>query len=196
VARARGGAAPGKIPDPAAVSATSRPAGSRNCAQLWRSSTYVAAICYLLAKNHTGRNADETLLAGLLHRVGRLYILVRTPRFPALLGDPASLEEILRNWHANIAKAILENWELNEELIQAIAAQDEIGRDHAAPAAINDIPVCANRMAAYLDHPEGLVLEMSGVRSFPMLGLDGNNSAKILAESRGEIEALRPALGS
>jgi HD-like signal output (HDOD) protein len=164
--------------------------------ELWRSSTYVAAFCYVLAKSHTDRNADEAFLAGLLHGVGRLYILTRTPRFPALLGDAASLDEIMRNWHANIAKAILENWELNEELIQAIAEQDEIGREHEGPADITDILVCANMMAAYLEHPEDLVLNMSGVRSFRMLGLDECNSAKILAESRDEIEALRQALGS
>jgi HD-like signal output (HDOD) protein len=164
--------------------------------ELWRASTYVAAFCYVLAKNHTRRNADEAFLAGLLHGVGRLYILTRTPRFPELLGDSASLDEIMRNWHASVAKAILENWELDEELIQAIAEQDEVGREHEGPADITDILVCANMMAAYFDHPDDLVLNMSGVRSFRMLGLDEGNSAKILAESRDEIEALRQALGN
>jgi len=164
--------------------------------ELWRASTYVAAFCYVLAKNHTKRNADEAFLTGLLHGVGRLYILTRTPRFPALLGDSASLDEIMNNWHANIAKAVLENWELNEELVQAVAEQDDVGREHEGPADITDILICANMMAAYIDHPEHLVLNMSGVRSFRMLGLDENNSAEILAESRDEIEALRQALGN
>jgi HD-like signal output (HDOD) protein len=164
--------------------------------ELWRTSTYVAAFCYVLAKNHTQRNADEAFLAGLLHGVGRLYILTRTPKFPALLGDAASLDEIMRNWHANIAKAVLENWELSEELVQAVSDQDEIGREHEGPADVADILVCANMMAAYIDVPEHLALNMAGVRSFRMLGLDEGNSPKILAESRDEIEALRQALGT
>jgi len=164
--------------------------------ELWRTSTYVAAFCYVLAKNHTSRNADEAFLTGLLHGVGRLYILTRTPRFPALLGDAASLDEIMNNWHANIAKAVLENWELNEELVQAVAEQDDVAREHEGPADISDILICANMMAAYIDHPEHLVLNMSGVRSFRMLGLDEGNSATILSESREEIEALRQALGN
>ncbi|MBS0395063.1 MAG: HDOD domain-containing protein [Proteobacteria bacterium] len=163
---------------------------------LWRTSTYVAAFCYVLAKNHTGRNPDESFLAGLLHGVGRLYILTRTPRFPALLGDAASLDEIMRNWHANIAKAILENWELSEELVQAVADQDDISREHDGAADLADILVCANMMAAYLETPADLVLNMSGVSSFRRLGLDAANCSKILAESRDEIEALRQALGS
>ena len=164
--------------------------------QLWRASTYVAAFCYVLAKNHTQRNADEAFLAGLLHGVGRLYILTRTPRFPALLGDVASLDEIMRNWHASIAKAVLENWELNEELVHAVADQDDIVREHDGAADLTDILTCANMMAAYIEQPADLVLNMAGVRSFRMLGLDEQNSAKILAESRDEIEALRQALGN
>jgi HD-like signal output (HDOD) protein len=164
--------------------------------ELWRVSTYVAAFCYVLGKNHTSRNPDEAFLAGLLHGVGRLYILTRTPRFPALLGDAAALDEIMRNWHANIAKAVLENWELNEELVQAVAEQDDSGRAHDGPADLTDILICANMMAAYIDHPADLVLNMNGVKSFQMLGLDEGNSAKILAESREEIEALRQALGN
>ena len=164
-------------------------------AELWQSSTYVAAFCFVLANNHTARNADEAFLTGLLHGIGRLYNLTHTPRFPALLGDAAALDEIMRNWHASVAKTILENWEFSDELIQAIAEQDEIGREHEGPADITDILLCANVMAAYLDHPEDLVLNMSEVRNCRMLGLDESNSAKILAGSRDEIEALRQALG-
>jgi HD-like signal output (HDOD) protein len=91
---------------------------------------------------------------------------------------------------------VLENWELNDELIAAVAEQDDIGREHEGPADLTDILICANMMAAYIDAPTDLALNMAGVRSFRLLGLDENNSAEILAESRDEIEALRQALGN
>ena len=163
---------------------------------LWRTSTYVAAFCYVLAKNHTKRNPDEAFLAGLLHGVGRLYILTRTPLFPELLGDPGSLADTTRDWHADVAKAILENWELSEELVQAVTDQDDATREHTGPADLSDVLVVANMMATYVDHPESLVLNMSGITGFKMLGLTENNCAETLAESRGEIEALRQALGT
>lgn len=163
---------------------------------LWRTSTYVAAFCYVLAKNHTKRNPDEAFLAGLLHGVGRLYILTRTPLFPELLGDPVSLADTTRDWHADVAKAILENWELSEELVQAVTDQDDATREHAGPADLSDVLVVANMMATYVDHPESLVLNMSGITGFKMLGLTESNCAEALAESRGEIEALRQALGN
>ncbi len=162
---------------------------------LWRTSTYVAAFCYVLARNHTKRNADEAFLCGLLHGVGRLYLLTRTPLFPEFLGDPTSLAETMRDWHADVAKAILENWEMNDELVQAITLQDDVARAHSGPADLTDIVVAGNMMAAYIDHPESLALNMSGVTGFRMLGLDENNCAEALAQCRDEIEALRQALG-
>jgi len=164
--------------------------------ELWRTSTYVAAFCYVLAKNHSRRNPDEAFLAGLLHGVGRLYILTRTPQFPQLLGDPESLADTMRDWHSEVAKAILENWDMSEELIQAVTDQDDIAREHPDPADLSDILIVAALMTTYVDHPETLVLNMGGVNSFKMLGLDENNCAQALAESRAEIEALRQALGS
>ncbi len=164
--------------------------------ELWKTSTYVAAFCYVLAKNHTKRNPDEAFLAGLLHGVGRLYILTRTPQFPEFLGDPVTLASTMRDWHSEVAKAILENWEMTEELIQAVTEQDDSGREHSGPADLTDVLIVANLMTTYLEHPESLVLNMGGVTGFKMLGLDENNCAQVMQESSAEIEALRQALGS
>lgn len=163
---------------------------------LWRTSTYVAAFSYVLAKAHTRRNPDEAFLCGLLHSVGRLYLLTRTPQFPEFLGDPVSLADTMRDWHADVAKAILENWEMSEELVQAITAQDDVSRTHSGPADLTDVVVVANMMATYIDHPETLVLNMSGVTGFKALGLTEENCPQVLTESRAEIEALRQALGN
>jgi HD-like signal output (HDOD) protein len=163
---------------------------------LWQHSTYVAAFCYVLAKNQTHRNADEAFLAGLLHGVGRLYILTRADRHAALFSDPEAMEQVMREWHANVGRAILENWEMGEDLVQAVAEQDDVGRDHEGPADLVDVLICANMMAAYFDQPADLELNMQGVTSFRRLGLDAATSARVLAESRDEIDALRKALGN
>jgi HD-like signal output (HDOD) protein len=163
--------------------------------ELWHKSTTVAALCYTLAKSYTRRNADEAFLVGLLHGVGRLYILTAVPRFPGLLGDPGALASIQSDWHANVAKAILENWELSGELVAAVANQDDIERDHEGAADLTDILVTANIMAAAMDRPQDLVLDMSGVSSFRRLGLYEGNCGHVLVESRAEIDALQHALG-
>ena len=163
--------------------------------ELWQHSTYVSAFCYVLAKNHTRRKPDEAFLAGLLHGVGRLYILARADRHSVLFSDPQALEQVMRDWHASIGKAILENWEMNEELVAAVAEQDDVGREHDGPADLADLLVCANMMGAYFNQPADLELNMQGVTAFRMLGLDAANCTRVMSECRGEIEALRQALG-
>jgi HD-like signal output (HDOD) protein len=165
--------------------------------ELWQHSTYVAAFCYVLAKNHTKRNPDEAFLTGLLHGVGRLYILTRADRHAALFSDPHALEQVQREWHANVGRAILENWEMGAELVQAVAEQDDVGRDSGGEMGdLVDVLICANMMAAYADHGGDLELNMQGVTSFRRLGLDAATSARVVKESREEIDALRKALGS
>lgn len=163
---------------------------------LWQHSTYVAAFSYVLAKNHTKRNPDEAFLVGLLHGIGRLYILARADRHSALFADHDALEQIMRDWHANVGKAILENWEMNEELVAAVGEQDDVSREHEGPADLCDILICANMMAAYFETPADLELNMQGVSAFRMLGLDTATCQKVLGECREEILALRQALGS
>ena len=163
---------------------------------LWKQSTHVAAVAYVLAKRCTQRNPDEALLTGLLHGVGKLYMLTRIVNHPALLHDSDSLNTLLRDRHASIGKAILENWELPEEVCQAVNDHEDIAREHEGPADLTDVVTVAVMMAAYAEHPEDLELNMQGIRAFHSLGLDGPKSQQVMTEMSEEISALQLALGS
>ncbi len=164
--------------------------------ELWTQSTHVAALAYVLAKGFTRRNADEALLAGLLHGIGKLYILTRIVNQPALFNDEASLQDLLRTWHASIGKAILENWELPDDVVQAVADHEDIARENRGPPDLTDIVTVAVMMAAYADHPTDLELNMQGIQSFHRLELDGAKAEKIMEDTKTEIAALRQALGN
>ncbi len=62
---------------------------------IWRRSTHVAAIAYVLAKRCTKLRPDEALLAGLMHAIGKLYILSRAADHPELFQHPEELGEVL-----------------------------------------------------------------------------------------------------
>lgn len=163
--------------------------------ELWEHSTYVAALCYVVAKKQTRINPDEAFLAGLLHGIGKLYILSRCERHPMLFADAEALAQVIRDWHANVGKAIMENWEMAESLVDAIGDQEDIAREHDGAADLTDVVICANMMAAYFNDPADLKLNMQGVNAFRMLSLDATTTGAIIVECREEIEALRNALG-
>lgn len=92
--------------------------------QVWKTSNEVAAICYAVAKQAFGRQPDEAMMAGLLHSIGRLYILMHAHHNdPSLRQDPA-FADILETWQPIIGKAILEAWGLPQRICAAVENQD------------------------------------------------------------------------
>jgi HD-like signal output (HDOD) protein len=89
-------------------------------AELWQRSTEVAALSYVLAKICSKVNPDEAMLTGMMHGIGKLYILTRAAEHPELFTDHVTLDEILDKWHASIGRGILENWEFAESMSTAV----------------------------------------------------------------------------
>ena len=162
--------------------------------QMWQEATKVAALAYSIASKSGGINADESMLAGLLHNVGKIYILARANRHTHLFKDPGVLTQIMRDWHANIGKAIVENWGFPEQIAEAIAEHENVDRI-VGNADITDVLTVAVMMAGFLGQEADLELNMLGVKAFARLGLDNKKCVQIMQDGAEEISALRTALG-
>jgi HD-like signal output (HDOD) protein len=164
--------------------------------EVWTQSVMVASVCQVVARRHASLNADEAMFAGLMHGVGKLYILGRADTCPELFDDAASLGQVLRDWHASIGKAILETWGFPEAVAEAVGQQDDIDRAVAGHADLTDVLIVSVLIASYADYPEDLELNLQGVRGVTRLGLDGPTCAAVLKEADGEVRSLRVALGA
>jgi len=169
----------------------------RNIAQdlerVWQEATLVAALAYSIG-TRCQLNADESMLAGLLHNVGKLYILARANRHGSLFRDPAALGQVMRDWHANVGKAIVENWGFPEHIAEAIGEHENIDRT-VGHADIADVLTVAVMSAGFMGHEVDFELNMQGVKAFRRLGLDNAKCADIMQNCGEEISALRTALG-
>ncbi len=163
--------------------------------ELWDRSALVAATCHLVARRVRGVNPDEAMLAGLLHGVGRLYVLAQIHRYPGLFNDHGTYVHIVSSWHAEIAKAILENWQMADAVVNAVHLQDTFEREFDAPVDLTDVLILGNLLASYHSAPENLALNLQGVDSVTRLGLDENVLKTIIDEGEDDIAALRDALG-
>src|ERR1700722_20060512 len=82
---------------------------------LWEESITVASICQVLARC-TKISPDEAFLTGLLHGMGRMYIMVRSVgKSDHLYRDP-SFVDMIASWHPAIGKAVLENWGFDDHM--------------------------------------------------------------------------------
>jgi HD-like signal output (HDOD) protein len=124
---------------------TYTPAAQAQLEQAWSESLEASAICFVITKRFTRLNPDQALLTGLLHVLGRLYIIMRA-KDAAELSD-ADMRQVIEGWHASIAKAICETWGLPEELQHAVEHQDEFEVDHEGDVSMTDVLLAAKLLA-------------------------------------------------
>ncbi|HTY51353.1 MAG TPA: HDOD domain-containing protein [Steroidobacteraceae bacterium] len=161
---------------------------------LWQRSAAVAAAAWVVARRLAQVDADQALLAGLLHGVGKLYILWRTYGDPELVRDRASYHTIVRDWHAHAARALLADWDMPAEVICAVGEYEDTARVHGGPADLTDVLCLAHLLVSYREYPESMELSMQGVTAAARLQLDQGACNRFVAESREDIAVLRAAL--
>jgi len=162
---------------------------------LWRRSASVAAMSHAVGRRLAKVNPDTALLAGLLHGIGQLYILTRTAKHPKLFANEAVYHNIVRDWHSSIAKALLENWDIAEEIVDAVGNYEDIGRTHTGPTDLTDVLTVGYLISSYRDHPESIELNMEGVAACSRMQLDRAGYDKLIQECGEEIAAIQAALG-
>src|SRR5215470_1021089 len=149
---------------------------------LWRRSASVAAMSHAVARRLAKVNPDTALLAGLLHGIGQLYILTRTAKHPKLFANEAVYHNIVRDWHSSIAKALLENWGIAEEIVEAVGNYEDIERNHGGPTDLTDVLTVGYLISSYRDHPESIELNMEGVVACSRMQLDRGGYDKLIQE--------------
>ena len=114
-------------------------------------------------KKHSGKmvnleariNPDTAMLTGLVHGVGKLYILTRSTHHPALFADQEMYQHIVNDWHGSIAKVLLENWQMAEDVITAVSSYSDDSRQGRGPSALladvleSSLTIAACRPFAY-----------------------------------------------
>jgi len=162
---------------------------------LWKNSVQIAALCHVIARRFSSLNGDTALLAGLMHNVGRIYILTRASRFPALGADPLTYKSIERDWHANVAKALLENWKVADEIVDAVAGYEDMDREARGPVTLTDVLSLATMVEACRDGTEMTVPGEAMLKGLRRMQLQLRDCHTVLDESAEEIAALKSALG-
>ncbi len=168
----------------------------RELEQLWNEATMTATLAWAIARRAPNINADEAMLAGLVHNIGKVYILSRSQRMAGAAFNVADTTAIVRDWHANVGRAIVENWRFAPNIAAAVGEQDETDR---VPRQIDmsDVLQAAVRLYRGGIDAQGALQEagLEQVGVFIRLGLDQNRIRQIAQEAAQAITTLRSALG-
>jgi HD-like signal output (HDOD) protein len=157
----------------------------------WQQGIRVAALAHSMAKESKRVRTDEAMLAGLLHNIGKIYILARTPKGEAFGQD----DEELRSWHPSIGQALIENWQLGDELASAVGGQFDLDRSHEGEPDLQDLLIVAVHFAAQMANNSAGDSALAQMPAATALGLSDSAFVRIMLESQTDIEMLQAALG-
>jgi HD-like signal output (HDOD) protein len=160
---------------------------------LWKRSTIVAAACRVVSVRLSRVNPDMAMLAGLLHGIGELYLLARISDYPSLVSTDGG-RAIIRDWQSAVAKAILENWEIDATITAAVAEFETLDREHTGPVDLTDVLTIGFLLGSYMNHPDSLEANMADVKICQRLGLTRVDYEALISSSREQMDALREAL--
>lgn len=151
--------------------------------RIWRHSLDVAAVAYVLARVLTNLRPDEALFAGLVHDIGRFYLLARASRYPELAAHRDELEAVIHEWHPAIGQTILQQLGLPDAVTTAVA-EHEVGAYRFPPRNLTDLVILANLAAHAREQPD------EAGTTLP----DDSPVFKVLAEAAAEVQSLIAAL--
>lgn len=137
----------------------------------WEQGVNVSAICRALSSFVPHLNADEAMLAGLVHQIGKLPILTLVEKIPEFRDSPSRLEKLLEKAHPHVGKIIMDTWNFPDELKLVASEYVNFQREHDGPADYVDlVQVAFLQSIAGTDHPACRV-DWNMVPAFAKLGL-------------------------
>jgi HD-like signal output (HDOD) protein len=124
------------------------------------------------------------MLAGLVHDVGAIPVLVRAERVSDLLSNERLLAPLVYALHAETGAAMLAAWRFPPELASAALEHENIERRHAAEPDYADAVIAANVLCRLgSKHPHGQT-QLDAVPAVRKFGLSTEDLADIGAEAR------------
>ncbi len=162
---------------------------------LWQHSTEVSAICQVIAAKQPKLKIDEAMLAGLIHGIGKLPILMKAEEKPELIRDSAALDAVLESLHSRIGAAILKSWHFPESLIAVAAEYNNFDRDSENGPDLADLVQVAHIQSNFNTDKALDEEQLNAVKAFDKLGIDRGISVSELDENSEEYAEAMALFG-
>ncbi len=164
--------------------------------RLWERSVHVAALAYVLARKLTRLNADEAMFAGIVHDLGRFYLLSRVAGFPELLEDATVLAEVVDDLALPVAEMVLNALNVPAAIIDGVRASQHFSGT-MPPETLGDLLYVAGAVSPCPDPFEKFDVRLASLdRDAVNVGLDQSTIAEVVAASGDEIYSIIVALES
>lgn len=160
----------------------------RDC---WNTAIEVAAICRMMAITVPGISAEQALLAGLIHNIGALPILVMAEDDDELFQDSDALDKLINELQGRVGELILKNWRFPDHMIEVVRESHNYSYQHEGSATFIDLVQVALLQSG---HANDESVDWSSVNAFEKLDMDTEINIIDIEENKELIEDTKQSL--
>jgi HD-like signal output (HDOD) protein len=164
---------------------------------LWKHSSHIAALCFVLAREIKDIDAEEALLIGLVHDVGAIPILNYANKYPELTAEPEALELTIQRMRGELGAMILRDWHFVPEVVAGARDAEYWQRSHTGKADYTDLLIVAQVHERLRRHELAGLPPLDTVTAIQrVLGDDASpeRSLEILLEAKAQVDEMRSVL--
>lgn len=156
---------------------------------IWARGMKLSSMAYAVAGRRSTLNQETAYLCGLMHEIGKLYILTKADDFPDLLGDPGSLGRVMEEWNPQVSKSIIESWGFPDGVAESTDPATYSDNDPESAASFADIMFVAKLLIDGNSEKLATVFEESA--SCRKLGIDEAVAADVMLAYRDKIKSMQ-----
>lgn len=147
--------------------------------KLWAHSVKVGAHAAILAKNQRGLDPDTALVAGLVHDIGYIPLLIKACEYEKLIENPDYLDRIMLKLHAQVGGTIVKLWKFDPRIVAVTAEHEDLARDPGtSPVDYVDLIQVANILAHEGSNHPLAGTDRNSVRAFARIKLENVRQGK------------------
>lgn len=165
---------------------------ARYVREVWSRGITLSCMAYALARTQTNLNQETAYLCGLMHEVGKLYILTKAEEFPDFLGDTEKLEAVMHEWNPQVSKSIVESWGFPHDVVESTDPETYADPDEAAEPSFLDVMVVAETLLQNAGDEDVISFEESP--SWQRLGMNEAAAAKVMERYEQKLETVQQSL--
>ncbi len=160
--------------------------------RIWARGMKLSSMAHAVAGQRSYLNQETAYLCGLMHEVGKLYILTKAEDFPELLGDGESLQQVLEEWNPQVSKSIIESWGFPDEVAESADPASYVDNVADSTAILADVMFVSKLLV------DGNEAKLSAVfkdsPSCRRLGVDEQAAAQIMLAYREKLRSMQQLL--
>ena len=160
---------------------------------VWLTSVDVAAICQMMSVTMDDISKEQALLAGLVHNIGALPILMLAEDDDDLFHDVAALNTMISELQGSVGEMILKSWNFSDSLIEVVKQCQDFTYTDDNGANLVDLVQVALLQGGFVTDKQ-IPEDWTHVPAFSKLGMDSEDNFIHLEGNKQCIEDARVSL--